>query len=122
MNLKQIQELTKDFQEQSIQLAELVPSSGMVQSTATLLRSSRQIYTHFVRLLDVTSEQQFNKIIDTMEEEMDEVIYTLDQLEIANKKRQISLVSSFLQEGYNLLSVYAKCCEYVIEKRVEKEE
>ncbi|MBC6426412.1 MAG: hypothetical protein GDA51_08095 [Ekhidna sp.] len=122
MTLTQIQELNESFQKRSVQLSELIPSSGMVQVTSVLLRSSRQIHKAFVRLLNVSSEEQFNKTIDIMEEEIDEVVYTLDQLEIANKKQQISLVEDFLKEGYRLMSVYSKCCDYIIERKVAGEE
>jgi len=122
MTLTQIQELNEAFQKRSVQLSELLPSGRMAEATAVLLRRSRQVHKYFIKLLNVPSEDQFNKTIDRMEEEMDEVIYILDQLEIANKKRHISLIGDFLEEGYRLISVYARCCDLIIEKKVVEEE
>lgn len=122
MTLTQIQELNEGFQKKAVQLSELIPSSGLVQATSMLLRSARHIHDCFNKLLNAPSEEVFNKTIDTMEDEMDEVVYILDQLEIANKKQQISLIEDFLKEGYGLMSVYSKCCDYAIENRVSKEE
>ena len=53
---------------------------------------------------------------------MDEVVYILDQLEIANKKQQVSLIEDFLKEGYGLMSVYSKCYDCIIDKTLAKEE
>jgi len=122
MTLTQIQELNEGFQTKAVQLSELIPSSGLVQATSMLMRSARQIHEGFQKLLKASSEAAFNKTIDKMEDEMDEVVYILDQLEIANKKQKISLIDEFLKEGYGLMSVYSKCCDYVIEQRVSKEE
>ena len=122
MTLTQIQELNEGFQKRAVQLSELIPSSGLVQATSMLLRSARQIHECFHKLLNASSEAVFHKTMDTMEEEMDEVVYILDQLEMANKKQQISLIEDFLKEGYGLMSVYSKCCDYIIEQKVSKEE
>lgn len=122
MTLTQIQELNEGFQKRAVQLSELVPSGSLVQATSMLIRSARQINDHFVMMLKATNERQFNEMMDKMEEEMDEVVFILDQLEMANKKQQISLIDDFLKEGYGLMSVYSKCCDYIIEKKVPKEE
>ena len=58
--------------------------------------------------------------MDKLEDELDEVVFILDQLEIANKKNRISLVNDFLQEGYSLLSIYSRGIDHVIDKKVKK--
>ena len=122
MTLTQIKELNESFQKKAVQLSELLPTGGLVQATSMLIRSARTINECFAKLLAAKDEAVFNQLLDKMEDEMDEVVFILDQLEIANKKQQLSLVEDFLKEGYELMSVYSKCCDYVIEKKVSKEE
>ncbi|MEM6642047.1 MAG: hypothetical protein AAF616_03625 [Bacteroidota bacterium] len=122
MNLTQIQQINERFQKQAVQLSELVPSGTWVQATSMLMRSSRQIHSDLHRLLSAKSELTFNQVMERMEEEMDEVIFILDQLEIANKAAKIILVQDFLKEGYGLMSIYSKCCDQIISQRSLKEE
>lgn len=122
MTLKQIQQINEKFQKQAVQLSELIPSGTLVQATSMLIRSSREIHQDFLRLLKSKSEGNFNQVANRMEEEMDEVVFILDQLEIANKKQQISLIQDFLKDGYGLMSIYSKCFDQVIDKKVYKEE
>lgn len=122
MTLEQIQQLNEKFQKQAVQLSELIPNGTLVQATSMLIRSSREIHQDFLRLLKLNSETKFNQVANRMEEEMDEVVFILDQLEIANKKQQISLIQDFLKEGYVLMSIYSKCFDQVIDKKVYKEE
>lgn len=122
MTLEQIQKLNEKFQKEAVQLSELIPSGSLVQAASMLIRSSRQIHEDFIKLLKSNGEMQFNKVMDQMEEEMDEVVFILDQLELANKKQQISLIQEFLKEGYGLMSIYSKCCDQVIDKKAYKEE
>ncbi|GAB4231378.1 MAG: hypothetical protein Tsb0034_03700 [Ekhidna sp.] len=122
MTLTQIQELNEGFQKRAVQLSELIPSGGLVSATASIIRSVRTIHDEFLKILSAKEETQFTKIMGALEDEMDEVIFILDQLEIANKKQQISLIEDFLKEGYGLMSVYSKCCDYVIEQKVKQEE
>ncbi len=122
MTLTQIQQLNENFQKHAVQLSELMPTGSLLQATSMLIRSSRQIHEDFVKLLHAKGESSFNGTITNMENEMDEVVFILDQLELANKKQQISLIQDFLKEGYGLMSIYSKCCDQVIDKKVLKEE
>jgi len=122
MTLEQIQHLNEKFQKQSVQLSELIPTGSLVQATSMLIRSARQIHEDFIKLLQAKSEEQFNKVMERMETEMDDVVFILDQLEIANKSQQISLIADFLKEGFDLMSIYSKCIDQVIDKKVYKEE
>lgn len=122
MTLEQIQQLNEKFQKQAVQISELIPNGTLVQATSMLIRSSREIHQDFIRLLKSKSESSFNQVANKMEEEMDEVVFILDQLELATKKQQISLIKDFLKEGYGLMSIYSKCFDQVIDKKVYKEE
>ena len=122
MTLEQIQQLNEKFQKQAVQLSELIPSGSLVQASSMLIRSSRQIHVDFIKLLKSRSEEQFNQVINRMEEEMDDVVFILDQLEYANRAQQISLIEDFLKEGYQLMSIYSKCFDQIIDQKVHKEE
>ena len=122
MTLKQILQLNEKFQKQAVQLSELIPNGTLVQATSMLIRSAREIHQGFLQLLKSKSENSFNHIANKMEEEMDEVVFILDQLELANKKQQISLIQDFLKEGYDLMSIYSKCVDQIIDQKVYREE
>ena len=122
MTLEQIQQLNEKFQKQAVQLSELIPSGSLVQATSMLIRSSREIHEDFIKLLKARTESQFNQLMQRMEDEMDDVIFILDQLELANKQQKISLIEDFLKEGYELMSIYSKCFDQIIDKKVYKEE
>lgn len=122
MTLKQIHELNERFQKSAVQLSELIPSGGLTNATSMIIRCMRKVDAAFVKLLKTSSEVEFTKIMSMLESEIDEVIFILDQLEIANKKRQISILNDFLQEGYSLLSIYSKSFDSIIDQKVYKGE
>lgn len=121
MTVTQIHELNEKFQKTAVQLSELIPSGTLVQATSMLIRSARKVDSMFKTLLSASSEEQFNQLMDQLEDETDEILFILDQLEIANKKQQISLINDFLKEGYDLMSIYSKCFDYIIDKKVKEE-
>lgn len=122
MTLKDIQELNEKFQKSAVQLSELVPTGGLMNSSSAMIRSARKMDTYFDSLLKARSAQKFHRMLDQVEEEMDEILFFLDQLELANKSMKISLITDFLKEGYHLVAVYSKCCDLVIGKKVKEEE
>lgn len=122
MTINELEELNEKFQKSAVQLSELMPSSGLANATSLIIRSAQIINKEMRRLVHVASEISFNRIMDKMEEEVDEVLFVLDQLGNANKKQQISLINDFLKEGYELLSVYSRVFDSIIEQRIEKEE
>lgn len=122
MTVTQIHELNEKFQKSAVQLSELIPSGTLVQATSMLIRSARKIDEQFLRLLKAPSEMVFNQIMDKLEDETDEVLFILDQLEIANKKQKISLINDFLKDGYDLISIYSKCFDVIIDRKVKDEE
>ena len=121
MTVTEIHELNEKFQKSAVQLSELIPSSSLVQATSMLIRCARKINDQFSKLLAASIEAKFGRIMSQMEEETDEVLFILDQLEIANKKQQISLINDFLKDGYDLIALYAKSFDYIINKKVEEE-
>lgn len=122
MTVLELHNLNEKFQKSAVTLSELIPSGGLTNATSAVIRSARKIDMQFAKLLAAPSEMKFNMIMDKLEEEMDEVLFVLDQLDIANKKRQIVLIKDFLKEGYDLLSLYSRCFDSIIDKKVYKEE
>ncbi|WP_420316076.1 hypothetical protein [Ekhidna sp.] len=122
MTVTQIHELNEKFQKSSVQLSELIPSGTLVQATSMLIRCARKIDDLFLKLLKAPSEMVFNQILGRLEDETDEVLFILDQLEMANKKQKISLINDFLKDGYDLMSIYSKCFDAIIDKKVKDEE
>lgn len=122
MTLTEIKELNEKFQKSAVQLSELIPTGTLMQATSMLIRSARKIDELFSALLAAKSEVHFNKLMDDLEEETDEVLFILDQLEIANKQQKISLINDFLKEGFDLIALYSRCFDYVISKKVNREE
>jgi len=122
MTIKELQGLNEKFQNSAIQLSELVPASALVDATSSMIRSARKIDRGMQKLLIVNNEDQFNKTLDRIEEDMDEILFILDQLTNANKKQNILLINDFLKEGYTLLSVYSRCFDLIIDQYVDKED
>ncbi|MEO9484067.1 MAG: hypothetical protein ABJG47_11495 [Ekhidna sp.] len=122
MTVTEIHELNEKFQKSAVQLSELIPSGSLVQATSMVIRCARKIDDQFSKLLAASSEAAFGQIMSLLEDETDEVLFILDQLEIANKKQQISLINDFLKQGYNLIALYSKCFDYIIDKKVKEEE
>jgi hypothetical protein len=122
MTVLDLHNTNEKFQKSAVMLSELIPSGGLTNATSAVIRSSRKIDFQFAKLLAAPSEMKFNMIMDKLEEEMDEVMFILDRLEEANKKRQIVLIKDFLKEGYDLLSLYSRCFDSIIDKKVYKEE
>ncbi|MEM6735513.1 MAG: hypothetical protein AAF620_05525 [Bacteroidota bacterium] len=120
MTLTQILQLNENFQKHAVQLSELMPVSSLTQATSILIRSSRRIHTDFVNSLRSQEESSFYQFMSSVENEMDEVVFVLDQLEMAHKKQQISLIEDFLKEGYGLMSIYSKCCDQVISSKISE--
>ena len=120
MTLTQLQNLNVAYQKQAEQVAELFP--GLLGGMTAIIRSAKRIDERFKLLISAKSEIQFHNLMNKIEEEMDEIIFILDRLDEANTERKITKISDFLMEGYELLSVYSKCCDIVIGKRVVKED
>ncbi len=121
--LEQVYQLNEKFRKNAVQLSELIPSGGLMSAATTIIRSAQRINEYFVKLLKSNyGERQFNSLMDKLESNMDEIVFILDQLDISNRKKQISRINDFLKEGYNLLSIYSKNFDQVISKRISKEE
>lgn len=122
MTVTEIHELNEKFQKGAVQLSELIPTGTLVQATSMLIRSARKIDDQFLKLLKAPSHSVFNQIMGQLEDETDEILFILDQLELANKKQKISLIDDFVKEGYDLMAIYSRCFDLIIGKKVKEEE
>lgn len=122
MTVTQIHELNEKFQKGAVQLSELIPSGTLVQATSMLIRCARKIDDQFLKLLKAPSEMAFNQIMGKLEDETDEVLFILDQLELANKKQKIALINDFVKDGYDLISIYSRCFDVIIDRKQKEEE
>ena len=122
MTVTQIHELNEKFQKGAVQLSELIPSGTLVQATSMLIRCARKIDDQFLKLLKAPSEMIFNQIMGKLEDETDEVLFILDQLELANKKQKIALINDFVKDGYDLMSIYSRCFDVIIDRKQKEEE
>ncbi len=122
MTIEELNEHNEKFQKVAVQISELIPSGGLTNATSLIIRSARRIQSFFEKLVNAESDVQFSKTIDKLEHHMDEIIFILDQLEIANRSREISLIGDFLKQGYDLLSIYSMWIDQMIKQRMHSEE
>lgn len=122
MTLEQLAQLNEKFQKQAIQLAELLPGGNMMEFSSLLIRSSKKLQLHVNKLLTTKAEHSFHMGIDQLEEEIDEIIFMLDRLDEANRTKKIAFINDFVKKGYELLSLYSKCCDSLIKKRLKADE
>lgn len=90
--------------------------------STTLIRGAKRLDQQLRKILEATSEMRFFQQIEAMEDEMDEIIYLLDKLDVQNRKDKIGMINDFLKRGYELLSLYSLCCDQIIEKKVKKKD
>lgn len=122
MNLNQIQQRNEKLQDAAARITELLPDAQMMPFTTIIIRSSKKIGAIFPSLLSARNEMAFGKVMDRLEDEMDEVIYALDKLGDLNRIQKNRMINDLVKYGYDLLSIYSMACDKIIEKRVENEQ
>ncbi|MEM6829116.1 MAG: hypothetical protein AAGA66_04165 [Bacteroidota bacterium] len=122
MTIKELNESNEQFQIAAVQISELIPSGGLTNATSLIIRSARRIQSYLEKLMLAKTDVQFGKTVSSMENHMDEIIFMLDQLDISNRSRKISLINDFLKQGYDLLSIYSMWIDQIIKQRMHSEE
>ena len=122
MTVADLNDLNEKFQKGAVQLSELIPSSALTEATSLIIRSSRRIHPHLEEILSAETESQFGTAIEKVEYHMDEIIFILDQMDFANRTREIRLISDYLKDGYDLLSLYSMCVDQIIKEKVPSED
>lgn len=122
MTIEQLHHLNEKFQQKAAEIAELLPGGNLMEFSSVLIRNAKRMDTVFGKLLTVQSEKNLGRAMTRMEEEMDEIIFMLDQMDMANRQRKIGLINDLVKRGYELLSIYSIGCDQLLEKRLRKEE
>jgi hypothetical protein len=122
MNLNQIQQRNEKLQEAAARLTELLPGAQLMPFTTIIIRSCKKVGTIFPTILTAKTEMTFIKIMDRLENEMDEVVYALDKLAELNREHKNNMINDLVKYGYDLLSIYSMACDKIIERRVENEQ
>lgn len=122
MTLEQLSKLNEKFQDKATQLADLLPGSNLLAYSSGIIRCARKMDKALGKVLAAKSQMSFYTQMDAMEEEMDELIYMIDKLDDANRKRNISTITDFVKRGYELLSLYSICCDQILERKTKKQD
>ncbi|MEQ8474517.1 MAG: hypothetical protein RIC35_25185 [Marinoscillum sp.] len=122
MTLEQLTKLNEKFQDKASQLADLLPGSNLLAYSSGIIRSARNLDKNLSKILAAKSQVSFYTQMDAMEEEMDELIYMIDKLDDANRKKNISTIIDFVKRGYELLSLYSICCDQILERKTKKQD
>ena len=92
MTLEQLSNLNEKFQNKASQLADLLPGSNLLAFSSAIIRSSQKMDKILHKVLSAKGQMSFYNQMDALEEEMDELIYMIDKLDDANRKRQIPMI------------------------------
>ncbi|WP_421870624.1 hypothetical protein [Marinoscillum sp.] len=122
MTLEQLTQLNEKFQSKASQLAELLPGSNLLAFSTAIMRSAQKMDKVLHKVLSAKGQISFYNQMDALEEEMDELIYMIDKLDDANRKRKIPTITDFVKKGYELLSLYSICCDQIIERKMKKQD
>ena len=80
MKLNDLTERNKKFQDAVAQITELIHHKSVLEYCSQLIRSARRMDAMLRKLLATRNEMQFNTVIESLEDESDEIIFILDQL------------------------------------------
>ncbi len=122
MTTEELSVLNDKFQNKASQLADLLPGSNLLEYSSSMIRSAQKMDKLLGKVLSAKGQISFFNQMDALEEEMDELIYMIDKLDSANKKKQIPTITDFVKKGYELLSLYSICCDQIIEKKMKNQD
>jgi hypothetical protein len=121
MKLNQIEDLNKKLQDLAAKCSEAIPGENLVEHISNIIRSLKAIDTRFLKLIQSKSDMTFFTTLEKLEEQLDEVVFALDQIHLVNTKYEINVLNQLIIDGYEMLSIYSMACDSMIEKRVNKE-
>lgn len=122
MTLKDIQHRNMRFQKKAADLVDLIPGGGFLEVSTQIIRSVRLVDKYLLKLIRSDREMEFTRVMDLIEEELDDAVYILDRIDMLNKKHKMKVIQNFLKEGYDLLSIYSLCCDQLIGRRINEDE
>lgn len=118
MTLEQLTHLNEKFQHKAAALPDLLPIGSLLEYSSVLIRRSKRLEKIFHKLLAAEGEGALSGAMNAAEYEMDEIIYILDRLDIANRKKKYVPITDFVKYGFEMLSFFSLCCDQVLEKRM----
>lgn len=122
MTLEQLYHRNEKFQQRATELVDLLPGSNLLAFSSSMIRSAKKLDLILRKVISAKKESAFYQQIESLEEEMDEVIYLLDRLDVATRGRNMDMITDFIKTGYELLSLYSLCCDQLLERKSKKHE
>jgi len=120
MTIDELRHLNKKFQDKAAAIPEMLPMSDLIEYSSVLIRRSVRLERVFHKLLAAKEEFQVTSAMSAAEHEMDEIIYLLDRLDNANRKKNYQPITDFVKYGFELLSFYSICCDQVLEEKIKE--
>lgn len=121
MKLEEIERKNERFRLAASRIHDLLPSTNLVSLSSLMIRSSKKVDQLLPAVLKAKSKLEFYKTMDRMEEELDDIVFALDQLAIINTQQKIPQLDEFVKYGYDLLQIYSLACDSIIEKKTRQE-
>lgn len=122
MTLQELTGINEKFQQKASEIAELLPGSNLLAFSSAIIRSARKMNSTLQKVVAAKSMMSFYAQMDALEDEMDELIYLLDKLDVANRASKITILTDFVKRGYEVLSLYSICCDQILEKQAKKQD
>jgi len=122
MKLNDLTERNKKFQDSVAQITELVHHKSVLDYSSQLIRCTRKLDALLRKLLATKNESQFNVVIESLEDESDEIIFILDQLTDFDKKNGTKVMKQMVKQGFDVISLYSFACDKLIASRLSKDE
>ena len=122
MKLNDLTERNKKFQDTVAQITELVHHKSVLEYSSQLIRCARKMDALLRKLLATQSEAQFNVVIESLEDESDEIIFILDQLTDFDKRNGTKVMKHMVKQGFDVISLYSFACDKLIASRLSKDE
>lgn len=121
MKLEEIERKNERFRTAAGRLDELMPGENLISLCSLMIRSSKKVDQLLKGILMSETKVQFYKQMDRMEEELDDIVFSLDQLAIVNTSKKVPQLEDFIKYGYDMLQIYSLACDSIIEKRSRQE-
>lgn len=121
MKLEEIERKNERFRQAAGRINELLPAENLISLCSLMIRSSKKVDQLLQGILQSTKKVQFYRYMDKMEEELDDIVFGLDQLAIVNTDKKVPQLEEFIKYGYDLLQIYSLACDSIIEKRTRQE-
>ncbi|MEL7148937.1 MAG: hypothetical protein AAFO69_21355 [Bacteroidota bacterium] len=122
MKLNDLTERNKKFQDAVAQITELIHHKSVLDCCSQLIRSARRMDAMLRKLLATKNEMQFNTVIESLEDESDEIIFILDQLTEFDKKNSTNVMKRTVKQGFDVISLYSFACDRLIASRLSRDE